>query len=399
VGSVQRRAAGTAPLETNPGEVAELYVVVEGERDGLPVYACDVKNVRIQGRAIPERLILTPQEAGLADAEVQWMELRSIVGDPPWRRTRLPRGENRWSLSVMEFHGSPGPGMLRSVGTSRYAAAVRIGEGDFSELLETDGWSIRPDWRDPERSPGMRVSRNGGTGLGGHAMALARLPVRDDATVTHAREKVALRPIDLVLAAYEDDANLRLRETPDRPLDSEEWSWLFETVVENGKRRDTDHSVAILPTGKPIPWIKRGSGEDAIRKDDVLLLGDQVAILQNDNGDGWLGNDDDVLHVVLGEVALTRLSSVSGNSFSVVRARDFAQLRTVLREAGYGQLMGRATFGNDLMRAIEEFERDHDLPVDGKPDPEMEQLAQELVVRMRTPFRAPDAESEDTHAE
>ncbi len=370
----------------------ELYLVLEGERGGLPVYACEFRDLRIQGRAVPERLVLSPVDAGLSDAEVHWRELRAVVGNPPWKRTRLARGEGQWSLAVMEFHGTPAAGVPRTAGTSRYAAAVSVTTGTRNMRFETDGWSPRPDWADPDHAPGFRVSRNLGTGLGERAMAFARLPVREDVTAEHARAKTALRPIDLVLAAYSEQAGLQWRDLPDEPLDGEAWSWLFETIIPHAMRRDTPHARAITPDGKPVPWMKRGSGETAVRRDDIVVLRDALVILRSDDGDGWLGNDDEAIHVSLGEIAMSPWHGIEGDVFSVIRCRDFSRLRALLREAGYGELLGSTTFSNQVRRACEDFERDHGLPVNGLPDPDMESALEEMVTRMRSPIPTPAPE-------
>lgn len=379
---MERRAANTGPIDADGSEKVELFLVLRGQRAGLPIYCSQFSNFRIEGRAIPSRLVLDPTSAGLAGTEIHWVELRSTGGSEPWRRSALARGDNQWSIPVVEFDGPSAPGLHGSSGTGRYAAAA-LPPGT-KDVLETDGWSKRADWADPERSPGLRVSRFRGHSISGRARALARLPVSAGATVSHARERVAFRPAHVVLAAYESLGSVRLDGDWNEPIDGESWAWLFDVIVDHGVRGTQEGALAIGPRGRGLPWvIPRKQDDPGLRRDDIVLLDDHVAILQQDNGDGWLGNEDFAVHTGSGELSQGRFGQVPGRQFRIVRPRNFSWLRLDLREAGYGTLGQAFTFDAALGRAIGEFERDHGLPVDGRPDPEMEASLKAFLKQMR----------------
>ncbi|HMB67663.1 MAG TPA: hypothetical protein VKU85_00075, partial [bacterium] len=197
--------AGTDALRLTSVQHALLHVVVEGERDGLPVYCLDGPRFRLRGRAMANRLLLTPQEAGLADAEVHWNEIRPGRDGMHWNRNRVPQGEARWTLELQSF--LPDPRLPKEVpvwGTGRFAAAVGIPEPDGSiTMLGSPGWGRGAPAPEPGETPGLRVSRAAGPTLAGNALALARLPVLPDASAEQVRLRSALRPVDLVLAGYE----------------------------------------------------------------------------------------------------------------------------------------------------------------------------------------------------
>jgi hypothetical protein len=244
---------------------------------------------------------------------------------------------------------------------------------------------MRAGWTDPESAPGIVVTRHPGESVAAYARGFARLPVHDGASLAHARHRVALRPIDVVLSAYEDLAQIRLDGPREEPLDGPEWSWLIEVILPKGFRRGDESARAIGARGRGVKWSARNLDRTAIRRDDIVLLGDHTAILQKDDGDGWLGNQDRVVHTATGEVAEGALAELPGETFRIVRFRDFHQLRIDLTEAGYGDLGQSFPFGADLRRAVREFESDHGLPVDGRPDPELFGRLATFLERLRHP--------------
>jgi Putative peptidoglycan binding domain len=375
-------------------QVAELYLVLEGEKAGLPIYCSEFPEFRIDGRAIPGRLVLDPVAAGMKGAEIHWVDLRPTATGQPWRRMLLPRGDNRWTIDVLQFDGPAAPGIDGTEGTGRYAAAILPPGKPASGLLETDGWTIRPGWNNPEQAPGLAITRHRGLTLSGFARGFARLPAYAGATLAHERNRVALRPTDLAILAYEDYGQIQL-DGRDEPLDSESWSWLFDVIVPHGVHRTSGEGVAIGDRGRPIPWSTTArTTPTTLRGDDVVLFDDSVAILLSDDGDGWLGNADWVLDAASGEVKQEHFGDVPGEKFRVVRPRSFSQLRVDLRAAGYGELGRAAPYTPELKRAIQEFEGDHGLPVDGIPDPAMLSTLADFLQHLGHP--SPSAPSHGT---
>jgi Putative peptidoglycan binding domain len=352
----------------------------------MPVYCTEQRNFRIDGRAIPARLVIDPLAAGLAGAEVHWVSLTPDPGPRVWGRKRIPRADNRWALEVTNFDPPSAPGIQDDSGTVRFAAAIQPPGSTPGALLETDGWSKRPGWERPEEAPGFLVVRPHGMSLSGYVRGFARLPIRPDATLASARNRVSLRPIDVIVGAYEDFADVRLDGSREQPLDSPEWSWLFDVIVAKGFRRSDANAQVVGARGRGVPWSRPGPLDSTtVRREDVLLLDDDVAVLLSDDGDGWLGNQDLVLHTGSGQVAEGRLGDVPGKTIRVVRMHYFHTLRIDLKEAGYGDLGQNFVYGQDLRRAIREFEKDHGLPVDGIPDPRFHEELAAFLARIREP--------------
>jgi hypothetical protein len=385
-------------LSLGSGDRALLHVVVEGERDGFPVYCLDGPRIRVRGRAIPERLLLTPADAGLAEAEVHWTELRPDRDGAGWIRHRVPAGEARWTLELQQFAPDPRSPQEEALwGTARFAAAVDVGAPGGSRVLGSPGWGRGAPPPEEGEAPGLRVSRAAGPTLAGHALALARLPVRPEATPEQVRLRIALRPADLVLAGYEEMAGAPLPAvavaapgpppgaaggSPGPPsLDGPEWEWLFETLRTGTRRRTVPGAPLVGADARGVPW-----GPEGADAGDVLLMsGGALAVLEADDGDGWLGEADSVVAAVAGEVRRHVLHDVKGGDVTLLRARDFAHLRAALSRAGYGTLGLASTWGGDLHRAVREFQLDRGFPVTGVPDEGTRAALAEFLARLRAP--------------
>jgi hypothetical protein len=387
---VRNAIAGTDALNLTSAQRALLHVVVEGERDGLPVYCLDGPRFRLRGRAIPNRLLITPQEAGLADAEVHWNELRPGRDGAHWNRNRVPEGEARWTLELQSFLPDPRvPKEAPPWGTGRFAAAVGVpGPGGAMNVLGSPGWGRGAPSPEPGETPGFRVSRAAGPTLAGNALALARLPVLPDATAEQARLRVALRPVDLVLAGYEHQCDAPLPPTGSTSLDDPEWDWLFATLRDGIRRRTVPGAPAVGPDARAVRW-----GHEGVVAGDVLVMDGALAILDADDGDGWLGEADSVVATVSGEIRKHVLHDVGGRNVRILRARDFQGIRFDLVRAGYGSLGVTPRWGADLFRAVREFQHDRGMTVTGIPDEATRNAILEFLDRMRSSTAGEDASS------
>lgn len=373
--------AATDALSASATEHVLLHVVVEGERDGLPVYCLDGPRFRLRGRAIPNRLLITPQEAGLAGREVHWTELRPTRDGGSWVRRRVDAGEGRWTLELTEFAPDPrSPRETVTWGTGRFAAAVDVGSAGTSRVLGSPGWGRGAPEPEPGEAPGYRVSRAAGPTLGGHALAFARLPVLAAASAEQVRERVALRPVDVVLAGYEHLADAPLPPVEAASLAAPEWSWLFATLHDGIRRRTVPATPVVGPDARGIPW-----GLDGVTSGDVLVMDGALAILETDDGDGWLGEADSVVATVSGEIRRHVLHDVGGRRVTVLRAHDFRGLRSNLILAGYGSLGATSLWGSDLFRAVREFQLDRGFPVTGTPDARTVEALADFLGRLRSP--------------
>src|SRR5262245_29879448 len=83
------------------GSPLELFLVVEGEREGLPVYCTACPMLRVGGRAVPERMIVRPEAGGLQGAEIRWQSLSPSDDARAWKRSRLDASNERWSMEVL----------------------------------------------------------------------------------------------------------------------------------------------------------------------------------------------------------------------------------------------------------------------------------------------------------
>lgn len=351
-----RRTAHTGSLTVAGRTPLELFLVVEGDRGGgLPIYCTTVPTLRIEGRAVPKKMLITPERAGLVGLEIRWQSLRPTDDGRSWTRQRIDAGDHRWSLESTAFPGGEEAGAF-PLGTMRFAVAIRTPGG----LLGSDGWSIPRGTISPEEAPGFRVTRYAGPSVSGRAEGFGLLPVIPDLPVSYPRNKVALSPVDLVLGAYEDLGQVELDAQREVPLDDDAWSWLFETVVRDLRRRSVPAAL-VGPGARGVPW---GPG---VQIGDILLAGGVPAILYRDDGDGWLGEADLVLSTVSGQVARGPLSEVPG-PVHVLRPRLFIAWRERLRESGYGELGQIAWFSANLAQAFREFQRDQGLPETGYPD-------------------------------
>jgi hypothetical protein len=381
--------ADTKPLEVRGNMPAELHVILEGVQSGLPVYCSPAPQLRIDGREIPERLIVDPSEAGLSEVEIHWVELRPMDIFGSWRRSRLTAADGRWSYDVQQFPGDPAPGMHPEWGTGRFAAAIKALDANGNRIeFGTYGWTKSPEWLNPDSPPGLRVTRaDRGFLLTDRVVGLGRLPVDARASDTHCWQKIALRPADLILAAYEDFASVRLPTSRTEPIDGEAWSWLFSREDRGLLRLRSENSVAPLmaPGGRGIAW-SRGltAGQALVQKGDVLLAGGEIALLDRDDGDGWLSEGDFVFHTMHGQVELGRLAELPGRTLDILRIRNFVELKSQLEQAGYGGSDRTVLFGPRLRKGIREFQRDRGLEETGVPDETMRSSLQEFLDRMRS---------------
>ncbi|NNE44418.1 MAG: peptidoglycan-binding protein [Gemmatimonadetes bacterium] len=377
----------------------ELHVVLEGDRNGLPVYCTSGPRFRIRGRAIPDRLVLTPAEAGLAAAEVGWVQIVPTAGAAGWRRTRIRGAVNRWSLPATDLNIGLDGLPPRTWGTARFSAAVNVGGG---QVLGADGWDGNPG-PNPENAPGFRVTRVSPASLPEAALGLAGLPVFPGAVAAHLRERVALRPVDLVLGAYAEMGGQPLPGPDSAPLDSPEWEWLFEPTLTDVTAREDRESHVMSAAARPVAWADStadGAASERVRPGDVVIFDEaptpllRYAVLAGDDGDGWLGGADRVVHAASGTVTTGELHAHGTGRFRTLRPRSFATLRARLTEAGYRADPGVDHYGPDLGRALREFQRDQGLPADGIPDDvTREALARFLdALRSHDPASAPAAD-------
>ncbi len=386
---VRATPADTKPLQVRGDMPAELHLILEGVHGGLPIYCSPAPQLRIDGRVLPERLIVDPSQAGLTEVEIHWIELRpaDIFGN--WHRSRLAAADGRWSYSAQRFPGDPAPGMHPEWGTGRFAAAIQALDANENKIhFGTYGWTKSPDWLNPDSPPGFRVTRTDrGVYLSDRVVGLARLPVDPRASDTHCWQRIAVRPVDLILAAYEDFAGVRLPTPRTEPIAGEAWSWLFTREHRGLLRLRSENSSApvMAPGGRGVSWGRGlGAGPPLVQTGDVLLAGDDLALLDRDDGDGWLSEGDFVFHTLHGQVERGRLAELPGRTLDILRTRNFFELKLQLEQAGYGGADGPGLFGPRLRKACREFQRDRGLEETGVPDETMRRSLQEFLDRMRS---------------
>ena len=380
-----------------------LGLVLEGTRAQLPVYCSPFFNLRIDGRAIADRLVVTPENAGLADAEVQWIVFQPGAESAQWQRTPVG-GEKKWTLDIQELPLPQVPGIPASQGTVRFAAAVRApGKRKKLQLFESSGFSAQSTPKESTADgPGLLISRAGGLTLAGQSFALARIPVRADAADDSFRSRIAMRPVDLVLGAIENQAKVTLPTPRGASLSSEEWSWLFEPLRTGVHRRRNATWPLVDASGRPIPNMYQSlKGSEPVKPGDVVVAGDQYAILEEDDGDQWLGEGDAIVHTIHGEVRRGKISELSGQTIDVLRPRSFLQLRTDLRRAGYGGNERTTVFlSPELLKAVHDFQRDRHLPLSGVPDSTTLTALHDVLQKMDAPAgAAPPSPKDSTSAQ
>lgn len=371
VGLGSKPAATNGALELQAEEQARVGIVLEGQRAGLPIYCSPFPKLRLDGRVLPERLVLSPETAGLAEATIQWVTVRAGPALGAWQRTRFMEGDNQWSLEVLDFPGSSAEGIAPSWGTFRFAAKIGMKSADGAvTTFESAGWSHGATSMDEEGGAGLRISRAASHSLAGHALSLARLPVLARVPVDLARRHVAIESVDLAFLALESLCVCRL------PLDrtmlpNPEWEWLFRTTHEGVRRRAAVGAPLVDAKGRPIAFaIVAAESSEVVRLGDILVAGEEVALYEGDDGDGWLGEGDRVLHTVRGEVSRGKIADLPGKTITTLRLRDFGELRVLLARAGTGEDLGLGSKfpGPEIFRACREFQRDHALPETGIPD-------------------------------
>jgi hypothetical protein len=377
-----RRVAHEGGATVAAGSPLELFLVVEGERDGLPVYCTAAPALRVGGRAVPQRMIVAPEAGGLQGAEIRWQALFASDDARTWARRRLDAWDRRWSMELLEFPEELASGQER-LGTMRFAAAI-VPPGGRAPGIGSDGWDAAGAIR-PDEPRGYRVTRFAGDSLAGRAQSFVRLPVVAGLPAAFARNKIALSPIDLVVGAWEDAGNVSLDPLRDAPLDGKEWSWLLDPVAIGVRRRASGAGALVGPLGRGVRW---GGGA---QPGDVLLVGDHPAILRTDDGDGWLSERDVVLSTATGRVAEAPLANLPGD-VDVLRPRPFLSWRERLGAAGYGDLGRDAAYTADLAQACREFQRDRGLPQTGFPDEATGASLDELLAAMDAAATPPSAE-------
>jgi hypothetical protein len=204
-----------------------------------------------------------------------------------------------------------------------------------------------------------------------------------EATAAHVRERVALAPRDLVLAAYGDLRGKPLPGSRDTPLDSPDWHWIFRPFPVEVLRRAHGAMPWTTMHGHGIPWGRAGAEEPvAVRRGDIVLTEDGPAILRRDDGDGWLDNGDRAVRVRDGQLAIDELEGLAGNRVRILRPEDFRELRAQLTAAGYGELGFVPVFGTDVERALQDFQRDQGREPTGRPDEETRAALSEFLARL-----------------
>ena len=382
MGGPVEQPADSRTASVGPEEAIELHLALEGERRGLPVFCCETALFRVDGRAVPARLVVSPEDAGLRDVVIRWIELTPTTDERSWERSDLRLQQGDWSLPVLDLPGTPDPGMSPSVGTARYAVSVSfLDAGNRRIQFATDGAFVRPGWEDPQLAPGFRVIRHGGDTLPGRAAALARLPVRPDVDAAFVHARIAVRPVDPFLIAYGDLAESPWPDSVSVDLTAPSWHWLLEEVA-HGRRRADAHAPVVGTDGHGIPW-SRTDDSTGVAEGDVIFAGGYAGYLQADDGDYWLGNGDRVLSGATGRVAFGTLADFPAGEVVVLRPRDFRRVIRALDRAGYGPLPDAMVWTGRARRAIASFQTDQGLPATGNPDETTRARLDEVLVNMR----------------
>jgi hypothetical protein len=379
-------------MNVGPADKLELYVALEGDRGGLPVFCCPIRGLRLEGRPLPARLVLTPEEAGIRHVQTEWTVLRPAPKGPGWRRSRIPGSPSMWDLAVFQIQADSTTGIDPTLGTARYAVrlALRDARGE-AVVLESDGARMREGWDDPQRAPGLRVTRHGGDSLHERALGLAGLPFREEATRLQAIARVALAPSDLFVVAYEDLSGGPFGVEPLPALDGPEWEWLFDRIA-TARRRAGSRAPFVGADGRAVAWR---SVDDAatpgVAPGDVAVMGRWLALLEHDEGDGWLSNGDPALHGSSGRLLRGTLADLEGDLVTVLRPRDLGAVARDLTSAGYGPLPTEPMWTPRARRAMAEFQRDHGLTVSGKPDAPACEALRAFLARLDVPSQAADS--------
>jgi hypothetical protein len=339
---------------------------------------------------------MTPAEAGLADAEIHWIELVPQPDLRTWRRMRLEASEDGWNMDLRDFSGV-GAESPELFGTRRFAAAIDVSGASRAtpgsgapRILGTSGFEPSEADRHPDSPPGFRITRYADETLSGRALAFGGLPVVAEASPSHLRQKIALRSVDIVLGAYGDLAGREL--SPERPGSLAEFSFLFEPVGQELLRRSIQGLPLVSLNSRGLGWADvRFADSDGVRRGDIVKIEGHYALLEGDDGDGWLGDSDQVIHAEDGRIRRGTLAEVPGRKMVVLRPRDFTRLRLELEAAGYGDLGDSWFFDVRLERACREFQLDRQMSETGIPDTAFVASLESFLQAMSSP-----AESEKT---
>lgn len=366
-----------------------LGIVLEGIDRQLPIYCSPFRRIRIEGRAIPERMVRLPEEVGLDRAEIQWVWLQPAKTLGASSRARHREADNQWSIDLLDFPGTPPPGIARSWGTVSFAAAVRMRDQAPRLFLQTPGYAGGRLDLQREEGPAFRVTRSGAAGLSGAAMGFARLPIFPQVPASYVQQRVALAPRDLVLAAVEQLAGTPLPKIDAAP-ESSTWSWLFRPVQSNVRRRSVAGAPLVDAAAKPIKFSRAAADSSGDAKiHDILVADGSYAILDEDDGDGWLSEGDRVVHTVHGSIEVGQVADLPGKSVNLLRLRTFLQVRDLLKRAGYIRNPTPSVYPTaDIFRGCREFQTDRGLPATGVPDEATLQALNTFVQRISAPDSA-----------
>lgn len=382
VGGPVGEPAETRIAVVGPEVAVQLSVALEGERAGLPVFCCEAPLIRVDGRAVPARLVIPPAAAGLSDVQIRWTELRPAAEGEGWRRLDLRLQQGDWSLPVLDLPDGGGDGIDPSVGTARYAVSVSFRDAAGRRIhLDSQDAAAKRDPNDPRLAPGFRVTRHGGDTLPGRAGALARLPVREGVDPAFVHAFVAIRPADPVLGAYADLADSPWPDSVSVDLADGSWAWLFEEVA-RGRRRADGNAPVVGMDGHGVRW--RGVDDTTgVAAGDVVFAGGHAGFLQGDDGNGWLDNGDRALHGARKTLAFGTIRDLPEGVLVILRPRDFREVATRLDQAGYGPLPIEMVWTARARRAMRAFQADQGIPVTGIPDPGSLERLQGMLERMR----------------
>ncbi len=384
--------AETRLASVGPETAVQLFVALEGERGGLPVFCCEAPLIRVDGRAVPARLVIAPAEAGLTDVEIRWSEMRPAADGSGWQRLSIRLQQGDWSLPVLDLPEGAGDGIDPSVGTARFAVALSFRDPSGRRLhLDSESDAAKRDSKDPRLVPGFRVTRHGGDTLPGRAGARARLPVREGIDPAFVHAFAAIRPADPFLAAYADLAESPWPDTVSVDLTDPSWSWLLEQVA-RGRRRATGDTPVVGADGHPVRW-RSVDGGAGVAEGDVVFAGGFAGFLQGDDGDLRLDNDDRALHGARKTLAFGLVRDLPEGWIAVFRPRDFRGVAAQLDQAGYGPLPLEMVWTARARRAMRAFQTDQGLPVTGLPDAASRERLGAMLDRMRAVDAAAPSDS------
>lgn len=303
--SQDQKRADQKPKYARRDETVWLYAVVKAKQDGKTVYFTEAESVRIGRKRIPKSKLRRwdfSKDLPLrwhkveANSNEKYYDMQNDYGCPdalgdckridysntPWKHGWKVKADVHPTLLKDQF-----PTIEPGLGVMRYKATVKYGE----EEVSTPGAESVKNWRDTKKIPRVSYRNNQGNWTD-YLFEMFNTPFIWGSTTSVVDNQVGSDCADLVVYGWR-------RAGHRQPYT---WSYgLREVTRKIASPQGSEGGHFLDRKGNKIEVGKR------VKTGDILLFPRHATVFYRDNGDGFLGRDDDMIHTLFDEPAITKI--------------------------------------------------------------------------------------------